>query len=283
MRDSERRRYRYCGPLPDLRRGPLLRAYKYGDTVVPPEDPKRAADETYTYAFAGWTPEVVPVAGDAAYTATYTATPNAQPVEIKLDTANGGQNGETTILIPSDGKTTLSKISSTTAAPDYILGDINDDGDIDGRDYIVVKKYVLGTADLTDRQLEIADINGDGEVDGIDYLLIKKHVLGTYTIPEPQPVEADGPDYADFAVIVVDANGKVQTVKQADGKSKSDLTVPTGGYAIAIPKAVLDANEALKNAIAALKANDTVTLNGVSLNEQGVAVVLKNASIVFQP
>ena len=259
------------------------KAYKYGDTVVPPEDPKRAADETYTYAFAGWTPEVVPVAGDAAYTATYTATPNAQPVEIKLDTANGGQNGETTILIPSDGKTTLSKISSTTAAPDYILGDINDDGDIDGRDYIVVKKYVLGTADLTDRQLEIADINGDGEVDGIDYLLIKKHVLGTYTIPEPQPVEADGPDYADFAVIVVDANGKVQTVKQADGKSKSDLTVPTGGYAIAIPKAVLDANEALKNAIAALKANDTVTLNGVSLNEQGVAVVLKNASIVFQP
>ena len=256
--------------------------YHYGDTVTPPADPAKAEDEAYTYSFKEWTPAIAPVTGDAAYTAVYEATPKAKPtVEIKLDTANGGQNGETTILIPSDGKTTLSKISSTTADPDYILGDINGDGDIDGRDYIVVKKYVLGTADLTDRQLAIADINGDGEVDGIDYLLIKKHVLGTYTIPEPQPVEVDGPDYADFAVIVVDANGKVQTVKQADGKSKSELTVPEGGYAIAIPKALLDANAELKDAIAALKANDAVTLNGVSLNEQGIAVVLKNASIVF--
>ena len=258
--------------------------YHFGDTVTPPANPTKAEDDSYTYTFKEWTPALAKVAGNAVYTAVYDATQKTKPtVEIKLDTANGGQNGETTILIPSDGKTTLSKISSTTSASDYLLGDINGDGDIDGRDYIVVKKYVLGTADLSDRQLEIADINGDGEVDGIDYLLIKKHVLGTYTIPEPQPVEVDGPDYADFAVIVVNANGKVQTVKQADGKSKSDITVPAGGYAIAIPKAVLDANEALKNAIAALKANDTVTLNGISLNEQGVAVVLKNASIVIHP
>ena len=49
--------------------------YNYGDTVVVPKDPERAADERYTYKFAGWNKEVVKVEGNATYTATYNATP----------------------------------------------------------------------------------------------------------------------------------------------------------------------------------------------------------------
>ena len=45
--------------------------YHYGDVVVVPENPTKPADETYTYEFAGWDSEVVAVAGDATYTATY--------------------------------------------------------------------------------------------------------------------------------------------------------------------------------------------------------------------
>ena len=48
--------------------------YHYGDEVTPPSDPTRAADNTYTYAFAGWNNEVVACAGDTIYTATYTPT-----------------------------------------------------------------------------------------------------------------------------------------------------------------------------------------------------------------
>ncbi|MBQ8042603.1 MAG: InlB B-repeat-containing protein, partial [Clostridia bacterium] len=51
------------------------KVYHYGDTVEIPENPTKAADETYTYEFAGWTPEVEEtVKGDAEYTATYTNT-----------------------------------------------------------------------------------------------------------------------------------------------------------------------------------------------------------------
>ena len=36
-----------------------------------PADPEREADETYTYKFTGWDKEIVKVAEDTTYTATY--------------------------------------------------------------------------------------------------------------------------------------------------------------------------------------------------------------------
>lgn len=61
-------------------------------------------------------------------------------------------------------------------------GDVNEDGVIEATDYLLLKRAVLGTFNLTEGQTAVADVSGDGKVDSIDYLLVKRHVLGTYHI-----------------------------------------------------------------------------------------------------
>ena len=57
---------------------------EYG-TVPTHADATKADDAQYTYSFAGWSPEVVAVTGDATYNATYTATKNSYIITWQND------------------------------------------------------------------------------------------------------------------------------------------------------------------------------------------------------
>lgn len=62
---------------------------------------------------------------------------------------------------------------------DSILkGDVTCDGNVMGNDLLLLKKYVLGLSELSDKAMKNADINEDGNVMGNDLLSLKKFVLG---------------------------------------------------------------------------------------------------------
>lgn len=63
-----------------------------------------------------------------------------------------------------------------------VLGDLTGDGVIDSMDYLQLKRFCLGTFELTEAQEAVADVNKDGEINALDYLMVKRHVLGTFTI-----------------------------------------------------------------------------------------------------
>lgn len=54
-------------------------------------------------------------------------------------------------------------------------GDVNGDGKVDARDYVLVKRSVL----LSDDPEQAYDVNGDGNVDVLDYIMLKRLVLRT--------------------------------------------------------------------------------------------------------
>lgn len=60
---------------------------------------------------------------------------------------------------------------------DYVPGDVNGNGKIDPQDYAMLKRYLLGTYQLTDEQIKRADIDGDGHLTPKDYAMIKRKYL----------------------------------------------------------------------------------------------------------
>ena len=58
-----------------------------------------------------------------------------------------------------------------------VSGDVNGDGIIDAKDYIELRRAILGITTLDDAAKLAGDRNGDGKVNSADYIAIRKAIL----------------------------------------------------------------------------------------------------------
>lgn len=66
--------------------------------------------------------------------------------------------------------------------PEYLIGDVNADGNIDSADCLLAKRALLGNYLLSPEELLRADLNSDTKITTTDYILIKRIILGTFVV-----------------------------------------------------------------------------------------------------
>ncbi len=67
-------------------------------------------------------------------------------------------------------------------------GDVNNDGQYNGSDKMLLSRAILGTYEFTDTDYKYADINGDGVLNEIDEALLTKVIMGALEAPGPSPL-----------------------------------------------------------------------------------------------
>ena len=64
-----------------------------------------------------------------------------------------------------------------------LRGDVDGDGKIVAKDYMMLKRVLLGTFEIEKIDTSAADIDGDGALKAKDYMMLKRVILGTLEMP----------------------------------------------------------------------------------------------------
>ena len=128
----------------------------YGNVeLLPIITPDDATDKGVTWTSSNKTVATVSRTGVVTALNIGTAT-------ITATTDDGSFKAEVTIRVSSDAA----------------MGDINNDGDADAGDALLVLRYSVGLASLSEAQRLVADVNGDGDIDAGDAVLLLRYDAG---------------------------------------------------------------------------------------------------------
>lgn len=70
------------------------------------------------------------------------------------------------------------QVAEPITSAEYVVGDINGDGNVDVSDVNLAVLYILGKTQFTPEQFKRGDVNGDGVIDVTDVNAIVNIILG---------------------------------------------------------------------------------------------------------
>ena len=143
--------------------------YEIGEAVNPPVGPQRPDDDVNSYTFKGWDKQVVPCAGNAVYTAVYTAVPHQRPsIAISMETMpNKTEYIQLTEHLDLTGAKLRTELANGTVAtvditPDLVTGFDNSNPGVNT--LTVTYGGVTTTFNVTIVKPTITFLNYDGSV-----------------------------------------------------------------------------------------------------------------------
>lgn len=79
--------------------------------------------------------------------------------------------------------------ATKAAANSLIAGDVNDDGELNGKDCVAIMRYIKG--DNININVDAADVNSDSKLNNKDYVLMVRYLNG-WDVTLTPPQEDDG-------------------------------------------------------------------------------------------
>ena len=144
--------------------------------------PSTTAVCTSGYAISGtpsWTPADTTFKSGTQYTVKIPVKAEYEWGDISTVTAKVNGKDAEFIAKYKGGKQYSYYVEYTfDATKDYLLGDVNGDGQVTVVDATLIQKYIAGLVTLSDTQKAAADVNNDGSVSVIDATLIQKYIAG---------------------------------------------------------------------------------------------------------
>ena len=134
----------------------------YGTELEAPADPTREADAEYTYTFAGWTPKIETVTGDATYKATYTKEANTYTLTYDLD--GGEWENDTTYTYPKKYKEEVEVKADPTKEGYTFAGWTSDEVKVVNGKFTMPAKNVTLKAQWNINKYTVTWKNDDGSV-----------------------------------------------------------------------------------------------------------------------
>lgn len=147
-------------------------------------------------------------------------------VEVEFEIRADAALGSTPLLLKAaivdlTGKAYSSKVTAGWVKVG-LVGDVNEDGQVDAGDVVLVLQYSAGLVTLQDTQKEKGDVNGDGVTNSVDAMLILRKLAAIIT---QFPREGTGKPAVHAGAPVGVRLGEVQR-KAALGNARPRVVVP---------------------------------------------------------